>query len=47
MSITKRVPYPKLADYKKVYADFFDFERRKGILQARMHTKGRPRKMEL
>jgi enoyl-CoA hydratase/carnithine racemase len=42
MSITKRIPYPKLADYKKVFAEHFEFERRNGILQVRMHTKGGP-----
>lgn len=42
MANTKPVPYPKLEDYKKTYAEHMAFERRNGILQVRLHTKGGP-----
>jgi len=42
MTNTKRVPTPKLEDYKKTYAEHMSFERRNGILQVRLHTKGGP-----
>ncbi len=42
MALIKKVPYPKLAEYKKVFKDFFEFERKNGILQVRMHTNGGP-----
>jgi enoyl-CoA hydratase/carnithine racemase len=40
--VTSYVPYPKLADYSKKYAEHLQFERKNGILQVRMHTKGGP-----
>ncbi len=42
MTNTKQVPYPKLEDYKKTYAEHMAFERRNGILLVRLHTKGGP-----
>ncbi len=42
MAITHHVPYPKLEDYSKKYAEHFQFERKNGILQVRMHTHGGP-----
>ena len=42
MTNTQPVPYPKLEDYSKTYADHMAFERRNGILQVRLHTKGGP-----
>jgi enoyl-CoA hydratase/carnithine racemase len=42
MTNTKPVPYPKLEDYKKTFAEHMAFERRNGILQVRLHTKGGP-----
>jgi len=40
--ITSFVPTPKLEDYSKKYAEHLQFERKNGILQVRMHTKGGP-----
>jgi enoyl-CoA hydratase/carnithine racemase len=40
--VTSYVPYRKLADYSKRYAEHLQFERKNGILQVRMHTKGGP-----
>jgi len=42
MANTHHVPYPKLDDYKKIYAEHMSFERRNGILQVRLHTNGGP-----
>lgn len=42
MTNTKPVPTPKLEDYKKIYAEHMSFERKNGILQVRLHTKGGP-----
>jgi enoyl-CoA hydratase/carnithine racemase len=39
---TKPVPTPKLEDYKKTFAEHMNFERKNGILQVRLHTKGGP-----
>jgi enoyl-CoA hydratase/carnithine racemase len=40
--ITSFVPTPKLEDYSKKYAEHIQFERKDGILLARLHTKGGP-----
>ncbi|MBP1706530.1 MAG: Enoyl-CoA hydratase/carnithine racemase [Chloroflexi bacterium] len=40
--ITNFVPTPNLEDYSKKYAEHLQFERKDGILQVRMHTKGGP-----
>jgi enoyl-CoA hydratase/carnithine racemase len=42
MTNTKPVPTPKLEDYKKIYSEHMSFERKNGILQVRLHTKGGP-----
>ena len=42
MTNTKHVPTPKLEDYKKTYSEHMSFERKNGILQVRLHTKGGP-----
>ena len=42
MTDTKPVPTPKLEDYKKTYSEHMSFERKNGILQVRLHTKGGP-----
>jgi enoyl-CoA hydratase/carnithine racemase len=42
MTNTQKVPYPKLEDYKKTYAEHMAFERKNGILLVRLHTKGGP-----
>jgi enoyl-CoA hydratase/carnithine racemase len=36
------VSTPKLDDYQKQFEGKFDFERKNGILQVRMHTDGKP-----
>ncbi len=40
MAKPRYVSTPKLEDYKKQFADKFEFERKNGILQVRMHTDG-------
>jgi enoyl-CoA hydratase/carnithine racemase len=40
MAKPRYVSKPKLEDYKKQFADKFEFERKNGILQVRMHTEG-------
>lgn len=42
MTNTQKVPTPKLEDYQKTFAEHMSFERRNGILQVRLHTKGGP-----
>ena len=42
MARTRFVVTPKLEDYKKQFEEHLIFERRNGILQARMHTEGGP-----
>ena len=42
MTNTSKVPYPKLEDYKKTYAEHMSFERKNGILQVQLHTNGGP-----
>jgi len=42
MTNTQPVPTPKLEDYEKIYAEHMSFERKNGILQVRLHTKGGP-----
>jgi enoyl-CoA hydratase/carnithine racemase len=42
MTNTQKVPIPKLEDYQKTFAEHMSFERRNGILQVRLHTKGGP-----
>jgi len=40
--ITRFVSTPKLSEYKKIFAEHMEFERRNGILQVRLTTKGGP-----
>jgi enoyl-CoA hydratase/carnithine racemase len=42
MTNTKMVPTPKLEEYEKIFAEHMSFERKNGILQVRLHTKGDP-----
>jgi enoyl-CoA hydratase/carnithine racemase len=42
MAKTRFVATPKLEDYKKQFEEHLSFERKNGILQVRMHTKGGP-----
>jgi len=42
MTNTHKVPTPKLEDYQKTFAEHMAFERKNGILQVRLHTKGGP-----
>ncbi len=42
MTNTQKVPTPKLEDYQKTFAEHMAFERKNGILQVRLHTKGGP-----
>ena len=42
MTNTRKVPTPKLEEYREVYAEHMSFERRDGILLVKLHTKGGP-----
>jgi enoyl-CoA hydratase/carnithine racemase len=42
MTNTQKVPYPKLEEYSKTFAEHMAFERRNGILLVRLHTNGGP-----
>ena len=40
MSLTNYVPTPKFEEYKELFKEHFEMERRDGIIELRMHTLG-------
>ncbi len=47
MSLTKFVPYEKFDSYKERFKEHFFMERKDGIIEVRMHTRGGPVKWSL